>query len=489
MTSIGRNDSIYSSRLYNVPAPAGYGVTIPQDLAPYFAMGDRFYTTNFAQQTQYNLYPDGYDPLTYYLAQNPQLAQTNPMLRGIIDNGQPSSLRDIAATRLSQQAPQTLASLEAQLQEALNSDRLTADQKNRVQEKLNQVRQLKQAFQQALSNPAAQVRDLYALENAMTALQGEVAQLGQTLAQEIQQAQQAQQAQQSAEQSQQNPDVSLEEIPDTVDADNAEALKEEVEKLQNLSVDICKNIYDGTCGCTGTEYDTIKKGTDRITKDNVAFVLTTWNAQYKDLAGDKNGMIETLFAEEMGWNPSLSKRNADNRIENPKNNMDIIWNIVRALEDKAKELKIYNQLSGQFAVAYDELDDTFVNQSKVETAVNTITEAVFKAQQEDMVAKAAEKTKDAKKADETSKKEEAERKQAEQAQEAKNLFLTDMREIWEDETAEISEKVQYKDGKFTIRIMGKDYSGRDFNELVKVVRDAGFDPEQYLKKQPLRVAA
>lgn len=57
-----------------------------------------------------------------------------------------------------------------------------------------------------------------------------------------------------------------------------------------------------------------------------------------------------------------------------------------------------------------------------------------------------------------------------------------MREILKDDKAEMSDKVQYKDGNFVIRVEGKNYYGEDYVELAQALKDAGYEPEQYLKK-------
>ena len=58
-----------------------------------------------------------------------------------------------------------------------------------------------------------------------------------------------------------------------------------------------------------------------------------------------------------------------------------------------------------------------------------------------------------------------------------------MREILGDDKAQISEKVKYENGKFVVRINGKNYYGKDYLELAKALEKAGYEPEQYLKKE------
>ena len=97
-------------------------------------------------------------------------------------------------------------------------------------------------------------------------------------------------------------------------------------------------------------------------------------------------------------------------------------------------------------------------------------------------------------AEEDKKKAEAEEKEEKQKEEnaikeTKAQFLADMREIWKDEKLEIADKVRYEDGKFQIRIEGNEYSGNDFNALVKAVEDGGYDAKKYLCKQKVDTKA
>ena len=64
-----------------------------------------------------------------------------------------------------------------------------------------------------------------------------------------------------------------------------------------------------------------------------------------------------------------------------------------------------------------------------------------------------------------------------------------MREIVGDDKAEISDKVEYKDGQFKVRVKGKDYYGSDYRELAEALKAAGYNPEQYLKKPAVKKAA
>lgn len=381
-------------------------------------------------------------------------------------------MKNLNATFELSSAAQGLASLEAELNKTKESDQLKEEQKERLQEILDKIEALKAEISKAENKSA---EEKYALITKITELQEEAAQVAKEIAEEIQ-AEAAEEASDGADDGAASDGAASDNV-------NSPVAQELTKEQENEALEICQSIYQGAIGVTGTEYGYIingyngMKGTSAITKDNVTAVLNKWQEQFANGSGDKN-VIETLFAEEMMWNPSLKDRGADGKIADPEHNVDIIWNIVKCLEERAKELGIYNQLIGQFTAAYDQLDDTCVDQSVVENAVMTINKAVTTAEN----LKKAEDAENKAEADEKAKAEEA-KKQKET--EAKDTFLGDMREIWKDDELEVSEKVKYKDGKFVIRIEGKEYSGKDFNELCDKICDAGYNPKDYLMKQPI----
>ena len=366
-----------------------------------------------------------------------------------------------------------LSNLSYKISTVLEDDNLNESQKERLQEILDKVKEIEEYVKQAKSveQKKAAIKSIEELAEEAVALSAEIAE-------EIQQA--AEEAAQEAE----NADESEQTPADEINAPSQQDLTDE-QKTQAL--DICQSIYQGAIGVVGTDYDYIidgyngKQGTSAINKDNVTAVLNKWQEQFAKTSGDEN-LIETLFDEEMLWNPSLSKRDQDGKIANPKNNVDIIWNILKCLEEKAKELNVYNDLCGSFTTAYDELDDTFVNQSKVQNAVMKINKVVTNAEN---IKKAEDKKNEAKEAKEA----EIQDKKLRIETDAKNLFIGDMREIWADDELELSDKVQYKNGKFVVRIEGKDYSAKPFRELDNKLTEAGYDPKKYLTKQQLAVAA
>lgn len=381
-------------------------------------------------------------------------------------------MKNLNATFELSSAAQNLVALEAEINKSKESSDCNEEQKERLQEILDKIEALKAEISKAENKSA---EEKYALITKITELQEEAAQVAKEIAEEIQ-AEAAEEASDGADDGAASDGAASDNV-------NSPVAQELTKEQENEALEICQSIYQGAIGECGTEYDYIidgyngMKGTNAITKDNVTAVLNKWQEQFANGSGDKN-VIETLFAEEMMWNPSLKDRGADGKIADPEHNVDIIWNIVKCLEERAKELGIYNQLIGQFTAAYDQLDDTCVDQSVVENAVMTINKAVTTAEN----LKKAEDAENKAEADEKAKAEEA-KKQKET--EAKDTFLGDMREIWKDDELEVSEKVKYEDGKFVIRIEGKEYSGKDFNELCDKIYDAGYNPKDYLMKQPI----
>ena len=57
------------------------------------------------------------------------------------------------------------------------------------------------------------------------------------------------------------------------------------------------------------------------------------------------------------------------------------------------------------------------------------------------------------------------------------------------ENVEVSDKVEYKDGEFVVRVEGQDYYGSTYKELAKALKEAGYKPEEYLKKKAVNTKA
>ena len=169
-----------------------------------------------------------------------------------------------------------------------------------------------------------------------------------------------------------------------------------------------------------------------------------------------------------------------------------VFFIVKAWK-RAKELGIKEDLAGQFAVAYDELDDTFVDEKAVQDAVATIEKSVSEKEAEKDSDASDKEVAEKEKADKANKKNKADEKEkaenAKKETEAKKLFLSDMREILKDDNAKVSDKVEYKDGEFVVRVDGQNYYGSTYKELAKALKEAGYKPEEYLKKKAVNTKA
>ena len=337
------------------------------NLPAFWSLGNRHWVSNWGGSLQNNIFPSGYSPLNYALGQgfgNPNhISQWNPMLIGFNLGG--NMMTDPALTAQGNQSAynfglslalnsrvssmlSTLTGIEAHISNILKSDKLDESQKQRLQAVLDEINALKE-FVSELAQTQLTQENVEAVQGQVLELTKKASQVAEEIIKEIQEASDGTDATEEEDDDDNTDGVSSDEAASsTTAANNA--------KAENEAVDICKNIYDGSIGCAGTKYDKIRAGVNAITKDNVTAVLNMWQEQYQPQSGDDN-MIETLFDEEMGWNN--------------KTNTGLITTIVQKLEERAKELGVRNQLAGQFAVAYDELDDTFVNEDKVKKADNS----------------------------------------------------------------------------------------------------------------------
>lgn len=220
-------------------------------------------------------------------------------------------------------------------------------------------------------------------------------------------------------------------------------------------------IFDAVDGF-GTKNEQLKNAVDKINANNVIDVFDSWNKNYKAKEGT---LVQRIYDDEF-WYDGGNK---------------YVETITAALKKKAEALGIYSELIKEFTTITSELSAKFnTDEKKVAQAVETIYERVKKAEAEST--QKAEKADADKRAEAANKKSEKERKAQEKDNETKAQFVADMREILKDDKAEMSDKVQYKDGNFVIRVEGKNYYGEDYVELAQALKDAGYEPEQYLKK-------
>lgn len=482
------------------------------NLPAYWALGDRAGSVTGlggnVNDTRYFTRPTGYPPMVYSLATQEEnfapngLSQWNPLLVGF-DLTQGMST-DPALTqkgnamawnwgfqqglvcRLSN-VVSNLTSIESQISSVMKSDKLTDAQKSKLQAILDRIARLKEQINKAASSGNLKAEDVEAIQGQVKELIDKASKTAEGVMKEVQDSADSKEADDAS-----GSDDDTETTPSGKVDPKTEVAKKQKE-LNTKAVDICQDIYTGTIGNSfRADYKKVNSGVSQINKENVASVLNTWDKQY---AKNGKGLIETLFNQEWCWNDSLDKNaKPGEKIANPgNNNMNIIWNIVACLDQRAKELGIKEDLAGQFAVAYDELDDTFVDEKAVQDAVATIQKAISEKEAEKASEASDKEVAEKEKADKANKKNKAEEKEktenTKKETEAKKLFLSDMREILKDDNAEVSDKVEYKDGEFVVRVEGQNYYGSTYKELAKALKEAGYKPEEYLKKKAVNTKA
>lgn len=430
-------------------------------------------------ETRYFTRPTGYPEEVYSLATQEEnnapngLSQWNPLLVGIdLSQGMTTDPALIAqgnqsawnwgfqrgmADRLAG-VVSNLASIQSQLETVLKNDKLTAPQKQKLQSALNKIKAVKEKAEKMVQSGNLK-------QEEVEAVQGEIAEA-------------ISNASKTAEAVMKNVTEGkggVDEAEDTDEADETTSTEEDTKakeakkaakakadkKNKDEAAGIVGLIFDAVDGF-GTKNEQLKNAVDKINANNVIDVFDSWNKNYKAKEGT---LVQRIYDDEF-WYDGGNK---------------YVETITAALQKKAEALGIYSELIKEFTTITSELSAKFnTDEKKVAQAVETIYERVKKAEAEST--QKAEKADADKRAEAANKKSEKERKAQEKANETKAQFVADMREILKDDKAEMSDKVQYKDGNFVIRVEGKNYYGEDYVELAQALKDAGYEPEQYLKK-------
>ena len=351
-----------------------------------------------------------------------------------------------------------LASIQSQLETVLKNDKLTAPQKQKLQSALDKIKAVKEKAEKMVQSGNLK-------QEEVEAVQGEIAEA-------------ISNASKTAEAVMKNVTEGkggVDEADDTDAADETTSTEEDTKakeakkaakakadkKNKDEAAGIVGLIFDAVDGF-GTKNEQLKNAVDKINANNVIDVFDSWNKNYKAKEGT---LVQRIYADEF-WYDGGNK---------------YVETITAALQKKAEALGIYSELIKEFTTITSELSAKFnTDEKKVAQAVETIYERVKKAEADSM--QKAEKADADKRAEAANKKSEKERKAQEKDNETKAQFVADMREILKDDKAEMSDKVQYKDGNFVIRVEGKNYYGEDYVELAQALKDAGYEPEQYLKK-------
>lgn len=448
----------------------------------YWSLGDKASSVTGLggeAKTRYFTRPTGYPNAAYSLATQEEnnapngLSQWNPLLVGI-DLSQGMTTDPALIVQGNQSAwnwgfqrgmadrlagvVSNLASIQSQLETVLKNDKLTAPQKQKLQSALNKIKAVKEKAEKMVQSGNLK-------QEEVEAVQGEIAEA-------------ISNASKTAEAVMKNVTEGkggVDEADDTDAADETTSTEEDTKakeakkaakakadkKNKDEAAGIVGLIFDAVDGF-GTKNEQLKNAVDKINANNVIDVFDSWNKNYKAKEGT---LVQRIYDDEF-WYDGGNK---------------YVETITAALKKKAEALGIYSELIKEFTTITSELSAKFnTDEKKVAQAVETIYERVKKAEAEST--QKAEKADADKRAEAANKKSEKERKAQEKANETKAQFVADMREILKDDKAEMSDKVQYKDGNFVIRVEGKNYYGEDYVELAQALKDAGYEPEQYLKK-------
>lgn len=448
----------------------------------YWSLGDKASSVTGLggeAKTRYFTRPTGYPNAVYSLATQEEnnapngLSQWNPLLVGIdLSQGMTTDPALIAqgnqsawnwgfqrgmADRLAG-VVSNLANIQSQLETVLKNDKLTAPQKQKLQSALDKIKAVKEKAEKMVQSGNLK-------QEEVEAVQGEIAEA-------------ISNASKTAEAVMKNVTEGkggVDEADDTDAADETTSTEEDTKakeakkaakakadkKNKDEAAGIVGLIFDAVDGF-GTKNEQLKNAVDKINENNVIAVFDSWNKNYKAKEGT---LVQRIYDDEF-WYDGGNK---------------YVETITAALQKKAEALGIYSELIKEFTTITSELSAKFnTDEKKVAQAVETIYERVKKAEADST--QKAEKADADKRAEAANKKSEKERKAQEKANETKAQFVADMREILKDDKAEMSDKVQYKDGNFVIRVEGKNYYGEDYVELAQALKDAGYEPEQYLKK-------
>ena len=392
----------------------------------------------------------------------------------------------------------TLSSLENNLQSLLSSDKLDDSQKSQIQNALNKIKAKKEELQNKFKNldlSKMSFAELQALQqevqnsaNDVQGIQKEVSDLSEQIAKELQK--KAEEEAKQAEQQDGEAGGAGSGTGEAGDAGNAsgtttiDGKEVDVKTGRPASLgaapektdiaDACLRIRQSIT-CAGTKHDVLDPIIQSLDASNIIEVVSYWEDNYDTDGGKKyENFFDKIFAD-VG---------DDWQSEN-------IPTMRTALAKRAEALGIGAEVEKELAKVDMELTKgpswkklwcgSWHDDHKLaEGLMNAY--KLIKAKEAKNVTSANIKSDEAK-AKEQKAADDVKQDTQKQDQEKINLFIGDMREIWENDALEVSEKVTYKDGKFKIRIKGVDYYGIDFNALVKEIENAGYNPKEYICKK------
>ena len=323
-----------------------YNLMMP-NLPAYWSLGNCHWVSNFGGNIQHNIYPSGYSPLTYALAQGlgspNHISQWNPMLIGL-NLGQ-GMMTDPALLAAGNQAASNLGlslglkvrfsallsnlnGIEAQISNVLKSDKLDESQKQRLQAVLDDIKVLKERVTEMAKNHPT-LEDAEAIQGEVIELTKRSSEVAQEIIKEIKETQESE----TSETTEDTEETEDKDEADGVDETKSESKKDKKEKDLSYSMEkICDRIEKAVRGF-GTNYDNDENGiknilSDEINKDNVLELFAAWDRTYKGQGSysggdDDYGLIGTLMNDCEGSEKE-----------------EIAMLLIEALEDKAHELGI-----------------------------------------------------------------------------------------------------------------------------------------------------
>ncbi|MBQ8167887.1 hypothetical protein IJZ97_00510 [bacterium] len=351
------------------------------------------YSTNVAGRWQFNVMPLDYTPQQAFAIQNlfnPFYHFANFMnsanaISNPFQNPQQAYFNNAAYAQgyqagdsiglnvALQNSNGNIASLKAHLESALSSDKLNAQQKNRLETLKKEVEILEQRMQDLVA-----LRQRGAQNNQVRAGLSQINEFYRDLRDRVRQAAEEIQAQISAGSS----TGSTENGNSTGSTGSTGAGAEVSERVQNLNVttfnenivtadvndaqvsEIVNNIYQKVDGVGSS--DAKKYLDENINKDNVVEVMLHWNKHYAEqyAEADPHGFTETLMDERLVSGRKLCTK------------------VLESLEERLEEYKdidtaCYNEAKTQLSIARREHDATFwTSEDKMSEAINKAHKAI-----------------------------------------------------------------------------------------------------------------
>jgi uncharacterized coiled-coil DUF342 family protein len=405
-----------------------------------------------------------WDPMLFTLGGMPTQNTTNPFLTnmGVMGAYNLGLQFRVNSQRVSmiQGMARALGSLESQLTQLIENDQLTDKQKEKLEAKLEEVKEFKQKVEEALQNEAS-LEDVQALAGELVELQKSISEVIKEIAKEVKESNEG-----NDDGSDDAGDAGKKDDETKTDNDGRPASLGEKPSKTDIEV-ICSGIDSAYAYWMGTDKSKLDDNLKVLDKSNIVEIISYWNKNYKNNSSGKSNFFDSMMAE-------LNQFELDDRVPA----------ILATLQQRAEANGIYDEISEYVSNVNKALNQHWwnnglsgIDKDKIATNLQKIVDKI--------VAKEKANATDEKGKSDKAKAEEK-KKADEEAKEAKATFLSDLKEYFGDNELEISDKVQYKDGKFKVHtVKGKsvDYEATSFMGLVKKLEKDDLDPKEYLAKK------